>query len=162
MFSRDYRDPRSHALWGIRVRGTTVCMNTGPNMNYFDLSRLNFASTYTWRGTPDEAMAYAESEIRSKQTAGWLETEISQSRRCFELVNDKHRKFWIIELDGACQRIRFGRIAKNERYSYVGPAGQTRTKQFPSAENARESYEKLIRQKEAEGYVERYPRRTGT
>ena len=36
MFSRDYHDPRSHALWGIRVLGTTVCINTGLDMNYFD------------------------------------------------------------------------------------------------------------------------------
>ena len=40
MFSRDYHDPRSHALWGIRVLGTTVCINTGLDMNYFDLTRL--------------------------------------------------------------------------------------------------------------------------
>ena len=160
MFSRDYRDPHSTALWGIRVRGTTVCINTGTDMNYFDLSRLNFSSTYYGRGTRDEAIAYAESEIRAKQEAGWVETERSRSRRCFELVNDQHRKFWIIELEGACHMIRFGRIPKNDFYSYLGPTGQARTKQFPSAEKARASYEKLIQQKEAEGYVERYPRRT--
>jgi predicted DNA-binding WGR domain protein len=160
MFSRDYHDPRSHALWGIRVLGTTVCINTGLDMNYFDLTRLNFASTYYGRGTADEAMAYAESEIRRKQEAGWVETERSRSRRCFELVNDKHKKFWIIELDGACHMIRFGRIPKNDFYSYLGPAGQIHTKQFPSTEKARASYEKLIRQKATEGYVERYPRLT--
>jgi predicted DNA-binding WGR domain protein len=160
MFSRDYRDPRSHALWGIRLLGTTVCINTGLDMNYFDLTRLNFASTYTWRGTADEAMAYVESEIRAKQESGWVETDPSRSRRCFESANDKHRKFWIIELDGTCHRIRFGRIPKDDRYSYMGPAGQTRTKQFPSTEKARASYEKLIRQKVQEGYVERHARLT--
>ncbi|HEY7309333.1 MAG TPA: WGR domain-containing protein [Gemmataceae bacterium] len=160
MFSRDYHDPRSHALWGIRVLGTTICIHTGVDMGHFDLGRLNFYSSYTWRDTPEEAMAYAEREIQQQQEASWVETERSRSRRCFELVNDKHRKFWIIERDGACHMIRFGRIPKDDRYSYVGPAGQTRTKPFPSAEKARASYEKLIRQKAAEGYVERYPRPT--
>lgn len=158
MFSRDYYDPQSQALWGIRVRGTTVCFHNGQSMTFFDLDRLNFGSTYTWGSTDAEAMAYAEKEIQLKQAAGWIETERSQSRRCFELVNDKQHKFWIIELDGDHHLVRFGRISKNDRYSYVGPAGQTRIRQFPSAEKARASYEKLIGQKVKEGYVEQYPR----
>lgn len=48
-------------------------------MRYFDLARLNFSSTYTWRDSAEEAMAYAESEIRQKQEAGWMETERSEA-----------------------------------------------------------------------------------
>jgi predicted DNA-binding WGR domain protein len=55
--------------------------------------------------------------------------------------------------------VRFGRIPKGDRYGHVGEGGQGRTKQFASAEKARISYEKLIRQKIQEGYIERHPRK---
>jgi hypothetical protein len=93
MFSRDYYDPRSQALWGIRVRGTSICVHNGRNICFFDLDHPHYSSTYTWGNTNEAAMAYAESEIQVRQEAGWIETERSRSRRCFELVKDKHSKF---------------------------------------------------------------------
>lgn len=66
--------------------------------------------------------------------------------RRFEFVGGTSSKYWIVELDGASQTVRFGRI---------GTQGQARTKTFGSPEEARRETEKLILEKTGKGYVER-------
>ena len=54
-------------------------------------------------------------------------------------------KFWKIEITGDSHTVHFGK---------VGTAGQTRTKEFGSDEDALKSYDKLIAQKLKKGYTE--------
>lgn len=69
-------------------------------------------------------------------------------RRQLEYVDGKSNKFWNIELSGSSHTVHYGRI---------GTAGQTKTKEFSSAEEARASYEKLLEQKLKKGYVDAKP-----
>lgn len=64
-------------------------------------------------------------------------------RQHFELKDGTSSKFWEIEIAGRSHTVRFGR---------VGKSGQTRTKEFTTASEARGSRDKLIRQKVAKGY----------
>ena len=63
----------------------------------------------------------------------------------FELKDGKSNKFWEIEIAGSSHTVRFGRVGTN---------GQTKTKNFDSAFDARESRDKLVRGKRAKGYKE--------
>lgn len=69
----------------------------------------------------------------------------SVETRSFHYSDNKFDKFWIISLENNQHTVRFGR---------VGTQGQQQTKEFPTAEKARQSYEKLIRDKMAKGYME--------
>src|SRR5262249_43812312 len=153
MFSRDLYNQRTEELWGVVVIDTMYCTHTGRRMTSFDFDRLNFTSSYTWLDS-GKALARARREVSEKLSSGFAETERSLTRRSFEYNKGNHRRFWIIELDGASHLARFGRIPENDRYGYGGPGGQRRAKRFGSPEEARASYEKLIRQKLREGYVE--------
>jgi predicted DNA-binding WGR domain protein len=159
MFSRDLYNQRTEELWGVVVIGTMYSTHTGRGMTSFDFGRLNFASSYGWLGSEKEALAHARREIAKKLSSGFAETERSLSRRSFEYIKGNQRKFWIIELDGAGHLVRYGRIPKNG-YGYGVPGGQRRAKLFGSPEEARASYEKLVRQKLKEGYVECHIRST--
>jgi uncharacterized protein (TIGR02996 family) len=66
-------------------------------------------------------------------------------RREFRSRDDKSNKFWAIALDGDRHTILFGR---------TGTAGQTQTKKFPSAVEARVAYRKLVHEKVDKGYAE--------
>ncbi len=158
MFSRDLYNPHTEELWGVVVTGTTYCTLTGRGMTFFDFDRRRFGLCYTWRSSEDEALARARQEVRDKLSAGFAETERSLTRRSFEYRQGKHRKFWVIELGGASHLVRYGRVPKDDRHGYGINGGQRRTKEFGSPEEARASYEKLIRQKLKEGYVECHPR----
>ena len=68
--------------------------------------------------------------------------------RSFKYADDKSYKFWKIELEGSSYTVGFGRI---------GSKGQTKTKDFPTAEAAQKAYDKIIAEKLAEGYVETTP-----
>lgn len=65
--------------------------------------------------------------------------------RMFELKEGTSDKFWEISLEGQSHTVRYGR---------VGTDGQSKTKEFDSAEKALASCEKLIRQKTGKGYRE--------
>lgn len=65
--------------------------------------------------------------------------------RLFEFHEGSSDKFWEITLDGTSHTVRYGR---------VGTDGQTKTKDFPSEDKARASYDKLIAQKTGKGYAE--------
>ncbi|MGP0069631.1 MAG: WGR domain-containing protein [Isosphaeraceae bacterium] len=67
------------------------------------------------------------------------------SRREFQLIEGKSRKFWSIELDGQAHTVQFGRI---------GTAGQTQRKEFPTTTGAKASYDNLIAEKLKKGYEE--------
>ena len=68
-----------------------------------------------------------------------------KSPRRFEYFDDKSAKFWIVELDGLSHTVTYGR---------TGTDGQVKTKEFADHAKAQASYEKLIKQKTAKGYVE--------
>ena len=60
-------------------------------------------------------------------------------------MDSKSSKFWNIELDGSSHTVNYGRTGTN---------GQTKTKEFDSADKAKASFEKLIGEKKKKGYVE--------
>lgn len=65
--------------------------------------------------------------------------------RTFTFSDGSSNKFWNIELQGKKFTVQFGRI---------GTAGQTQTKAFGSADEAKKAYEKLIKEKLGKGYAE--------
>ncbi len=65
--------------------------------------------------------------------------------RSLHFSDDKSDKFWTITLEDTQHTVHYGR---------TGTQGQQQTKAFPTAEKARQSYEKLIREKLSKGYVE--------
>ena len=68
------------------------------------------------------------------------------SVRHFEFVSGASKKFWEISLTDNCFTVRFGRI---------GTAGQSQTKSFTEATNAKREAESLIAEKLKRGYVEK-------
>lgn len=54
-------------------------------------------------------------------------------------------KFWKIELDGSSHTVQYGRVGTN---------GQTQTKTFDSAAEAKKSFDKLVAEKLKKGYVD--------
>ncbi|MGX1930712.1 WGR domain-containing protein [Flagellimonas sp. 2504JD4-2] len=61
-----------------------------------------------------------------------------------EYHDQKSAKFWEIQVDGACHVVTYGKIGTN---------GQSKTKDFESAEAALKEAEKLIASKKKKGYV---------
>lgn len=66
-------------------------------------------------------------------------------RRRLQFEEGSSSKFWEVSLDGTNVTTRWGRI---------GSDGQSRTKDFGSAEKAKAEYDKLLREKIGKGYVE--------
>jgi len=73
--------------------------------------------------------------------------------RTFEFSDGKSNKFWNIELSGTSFTVTYGRI---------GTAGQTQTKEFPSADKAKIAHDKLVAEKVGKGYVEKTAGPAGT
>jgi uncharacterized protein (TIGR02996 family) len=65
--------------------------------------------------------------------------------RMFVYTDEKSNKFWNIDLQGDRFTLTFGR---------VGSKGQTQTKDFPDAQQARKAHDKLVAEKLGKGYVE--------
>jgi len=65
--------------------------------------------------------------------------------RTFEFKDGQSNKFWNIELSGTSFTVTYGKI---------GTAGQTETKEFPSAQKAKVAHDKLIAEKLGKGYIE--------
>ncbi len=65
--------------------------------------------------------------------------------RRFECVEDGAAKFWEVTLDGAAMTVTYGKL---------GTSGQSKTKTFASASDARSEADKLVREKTKKGYVE--------
>src|SRR5262249_10266051 len=65
--------------------------------------------------------------------------------RTFVFTDGKSNKFWNIDLQGARFTVSFGK---------VGGKGQTRTKDFPDEQKARQAHDKLVAEKLGKGYVE--------
>src|SRR5579871_2092270 len=63
-------------------------------------------------------------------------------------TEDGSSKFWEGTVEGASLTVFFGKI---------GTKGQTKTKEFPSAEKAQAELAKLIKEKLGKGYVEASP-----
>lgn len=66
--------------------------------------------------------------------------------RTFEFSEGTSNKFWTITLEGRSHSVTFGRI---------GSAGQTKTAEFASDEEARKAFDKLIAEKLRKGYAEK-------
>ncbi len=66
-------------------------------------------------------------------------------KRTFEFIEGTSSKFWSIWGEGTGHTVHFGRI---------GTEGQKQTKNFSSEEEAKKSYEKLIKEKLKKGYIE--------
>lgn len=66
-------------------------------------------------------------------------------KRSLHYKDDKSDKFWTITLDNCSHTVHYGR---------VGSSGKTETKTFPTLEQAKQSYEKLIQQKLKKGYFD--------
>jgi predicted DNA-binding WGR domain protein len=69
-------------------------------------------------------------------------------RREFQFIEGSSKKFWAIELEGPSLTVHFGRI---------GTAGQTKEKSFSDGDAAKREYEKLIKEKTKNGYIEVHP-----
>jgi predicted DNA-binding WGR domain protein len=69
----------------------------------------------------------------------------SKQRREFHFTEGTSRKFWAVELRGEQMTVQFGRI---------GSEGQTQTKEFDTAAEARQACDKLVAEKLKKGYVE--------
>src|SRR5262245_31263738 len=65
--------------------------------------------------------------------------------RKFVFSDEKSNKFWNIDLQGTRFSVTFGK---------VGTKGQTQTKEFADADQARKAHDKLVAEKLAKGYVE--------
>ena len=65
------------------------------------------------------------------------------NQRSLRYTDEKSDKFWTIVLDDCCHTVCYGRS---------GSAGQTQTKEFPTAAAALKSYEKLVAEKLKKGY----------
>jgi len=66
-------------------------------------------------------------------------------KRYLEYRDDKSEKFWEINVSGSSHTVRFGK---------VGARGQSKTKEFDSAEEAQKSADRLIASKKRKGYAE--------
>jgi Uncharacterized conserved protein len=71
-------------------------------------------------------------------------------RKCFQLVNEHHSKFWTVEVVGNTYLATFGKI---------GTYGQTQVKSFPTNWQAENKAYEMIREKEGKGYIEVAERR---
>ncbi|MBN2473174.1 MAG: WGR domain-containing protein [Pirellulales bacterium] len=89
----------------------------------------------------------APDRAAKKRPAGRAIAE-ETSKRYFELVADKSRKFWEVAVDGKKVTVRFGRI---------GAQGQTRVKTFETPAAASAHAQRLIGQKTGKGYQEQSP-----
>jgi predicted DNA-binding WGR domain protein len=67
------------------------------------------------------------------------------SRREFRYREGGAQKFWAIAVEGKQYTVQFGK---------VGARGQTQTRQFASADEARRAADKLIAEKTRKGYAE--------
>lgn len=70
------------------------------------------------------------------------------ARREFLFQQGTSNKFWAITLQGDSHTVEFGRI---------GTKGQSQAKEFDSNREAKDSAEKLIREKVSKGYIEQTP-----
>lgn len=65
------------------------------------------------------------------------------SKQKLHYSDGKSNKFWLITLEGCTQTVSYGKVGTN---------GQTKTKEFTTAAEAKRSYEKLIQAKLKKGY----------
>src|SRR3954470_5048515 len=85
----------------------------------------------------------SRSSIRTPLMADPTAAPTKDSRHLTFSEGTSH-KFWKIELDGSSHTVTYGRI---------GTAGQTQTKEFPSEDAARKSFDGLIAEKTRKGYI---------
>lgn len=177
IFSRDYYHARTRKLYGIRyvrssaapasfqvlileVTGARQFITGGDHPLYgkHPDASLPVKRTYLCPTTQAEAAAAVRGKVEMLEHKRFSETERSLSRRSFELRGGRSQKFWVIELEGSELLLFFGRIPQDVYHGYSG--GRFQLKTFPSPEDARSAYDKMIREKLAAGYRECHARRT--
>jgi predicted DNA-binding WGR domain protein len=113
-----------------------------------------------WFDSPEAVLREIDASLRGEERAGGgvgsgsspeptvavVQPSASSPRRYFECNEGGTEKFWEITVDGDEHTVRFGRI---------GSAGQSRSKSFSDDAAAVRDAERLIREKLANGYVER-------
>jgi len=67
------------------------------------------------------------------------------NQRSFHYSDDKFNKYWTITIKDNSLTVHYGR---------VGTIGQTQTKEFTTETEALKSYEKLVRERLKQGYIE--------
>ncbi len=75
-----------------------------------------------------------------------IESLPADTPRYFEFSDEKSHKFWEVRVSGTAMTVRFGKIGSN---------GQSKKKEFPTAEKAQKEAANLIRKKLDEGYSEK-------
>jgi predicted DNA-binding WGR domain protein len=117
----------------------------------------DYASQYGFEwGRPRSDAEFAakpQGFFRRMEADGWAETERSLTRRVFWHTDAQPGKFWIIWLDVNAYETRSGRIPK-ELWRWDVNSGRLAAKAFATRERAVSAYEKLIKGKQAAGYVE--------
>jgi len=88
---------------------------------------------------------------------GFVESERSLSRRAFVDGTESGGRFWIIDLDGAVQRLHYGQYFS---YAWHEALGMRKESTFADASKARRDYQRKIDARISGGYVEYFPRDT--
>jgi predicted DNA-binding WGR domain protein len=133
----------SDPFWAITLEGDRHLIESGTVGSPGKTATRKFP-------TAEKAQASYRKLIAEKVAAGYV---LSLPRREFELVAGRSQKFWAIEVLGESYTVQFGRI---------GTTGQTQTKEFTAAAEARSAAEKLIAEKIAKGYTEKNPVAAGS
>lgn len=143
----EYSDGKSFKFWNVERKGTQVVTRYG---------RIGTNGQEAVKDFPDEAKAIAGEEklIKQKTSKGYEEVggggDGDQSggggRREFHFHSGSSSKFWAIEMKGD--------DSFDVNYGKIGTDGQTKTKEFKSAEAAQKAYDKLIAEKTSKGYEE--------
>ena len=91
-----------------------------------------------------------EEAVAAKLAEGFAETARSLTRRVFVAGG----MFWVVALDGAAVRTRFGKVRADWRES----SGEARDREYRDRDRAVAAYHRAVADKEAEGYRELHPR----
>ncbi|QDU19053.1 hypothetical protein [Urbifossiella limnaea] len=91
-----------------------------------------------------------EAAVAEKLAEGFAETDRSLTRRVF--VADG--MFWVVALDGAAVRTRFGKVRADWREA----SGEGGEREYRDRDRAVAAYHRAVAAKEAEGYQELHPR----
>jgi DNA ligase-1 len=120
-------------------------MGTVIRLKYQELTDGGVPRFPVYAGLRTDSLLTLASPIKGNKSMSTSQASTMPSKRRFEFVEGKCKKFWEISVHGTDVSILFGRI---------GTSGQHCIKEFPTATDADKHAEKLIHQKIGKGYVE--------
>jgi len=126
-------------------RGTPPALGAIVTFRYQELSDGGVPRFPSYVGVRDDVAFAPPPAPRASAPAPAAPAPSDASTRRFELAEGSSNKFWEIEVQGADQTVRYGRI---------GTAGQSKTKSFADPAGARAASDALIEEKLGKGYVE--------